>query len=156
MSLDALPHGPEFRFLDRLILLTPGQSATAEFVIRPDLPFLAGHFPGNPLFPGVLLVEAGAQLAGVVAQSDPHQNALQDLRLSAIRSIKIYDTGTPNDTLSVEARLLGRLEGLVQAEIRVWRKSDQRLLLEGQVILAGRVDRGGSAEKDPFKDGKLR
>lgn len=71
LALAALPHGPEFRFLDRLLTLEPGRCGTVEFARRGDEGFLRGHFPGEPLLPGVLLIEAAAQLAGVVAQSDP-------------------------------------------------------------------------------------
>ena len=49
-ALSLLPHGPEFRFLDRLISLEPGESATAEFTVRDEHPFLRGHFPGNPAY----------------------------------------------------------------------------------------------------------
>ena len=68
-ALSFLPHGPEFRFVDRLSALEPGASGAAEFTLRGDEPFLRGHFPGEPLMPGVLLVEAVAQLAGVVCFS---------------------------------------------------------------------------------------
>ncbi|MST95403.1 MAG: hypothetical protein EXS33_09100 [Pedosphaera sp.] len=71
IALASLPHGPEFRFLDRLLRLDPGQSGAGEYTVRRDEPFLRGHFPGQPMMPGVLLVEAAAQLAGTVAQSDP-------------------------------------------------------------------------------------
>ena len=70
-ALAFLPHGPEFRFVDRLLTLDPGKNGSGEYKVRGDEPFLRGHFPGQPLFPGVLLVEAAAQLAGTVAQSDP-------------------------------------------------------------------------------------
>ena len=70
-ALSLLPHGPEFRFLDRVTELEPGHHGRAKYKIRGDEPFLRGHFPGEPIFPGVLLVEAAAQLVGVVAQSDP-------------------------------------------------------------------------------------
>ena len=70
-ALNLLPHGADFRFLDRLTKLDPGQSGAGEYRVRGDEPFLRGHFPGEPMFPGVLLAEAAAQLAGVVAQSDP-------------------------------------------------------------------------------------
>src|SRR5258708_37194883 len=70
-ALRFLPHGPEFRFLDRVLSLDPGRSGTGEYRVRGDEPFLLGHFPGNPIFPGVLVVEAAAQLAGLVGQSDP-------------------------------------------------------------------------------------
>jgi len=66
-ALKFLPHGPEFRFLDRLTSLDPGRSGAGEYRVRGDEPFLRGHFPGQPIFPGVLLAEAAAQLAGVVA-----------------------------------------------------------------------------------------
>ena len=69
-ALKQLPHGPEFRFLDRLTRLDPGKSGSGEYRLRGDEPFLRGHFPGAPIFPGVLLLEAAAQLAGTVAQFD--------------------------------------------------------------------------------------
>src|SRR5438046_3114225 len=115
-ALDALPHGPEFRFIHRLIALDPGLSATAEYEVRGTEPFLAGHFPGDPLFPGVLLVEAGAQLAGIVAQTDPRVPGGTRLRLTALRAVKIFGTGRPGDSICFRARLLQRLGHLVQAE----------------------------------------
>ena len=78
-ALAALPHGPEFRFIDRLLALAPGQSGEGEYTLRGDEPFLSGHFPGHPLMPGVLLIEAAAQLAGTVAQSDPNVTPLKNL-----------------------------------------------------------------------------
>jgi len=69
-ALQRLPHGPEFRFIDRLIELEPGKRGVGQYTVRGDEPFLRGHFPGEPMMPGVLLVEAAAQLAGVLAQSD--------------------------------------------------------------------------------------
>ena len=60
-ALDLLPHGSEFRFLDRLLSLEPGKSGAGEYAVRGDEPFLRGHFPGRPMMPGVLLVEAAAQ-----------------------------------------------------------------------------------------------
>src|SRR5215467_11713084 len=91
-ALASLPHGPEFRFLDRLTRLEPGVKGAGEYTVRGDEPFLRGHFPGQPLFPGVLLVEAAAQLAGTVAQSDPQIPPLAGLKLTALRGIKILGT----------------------------------------------------------------
>src|SRR6266851_3916209 len=115
-ALASLPHGPEFRFLDRLTALEPGKSGAGEYTVRGDEPFLHGHFPGQPLMPGVLLVEAAAQLAGVVAQSDPQLPRLAGLKLTALRNVKILGTARPGEVIHLEARVTGRLGGLVQAQ----------------------------------------
>ncbi|MCX8156442.1 MAG: beta-hydroxyacyl-ACP dehydratase [Verrucomicrobiae bacterium] len=135
-ALARLPHGPEFRFVDRLTALEPGVRGAGEYHVRGDEPFLRGHFPGLPLFPGVLLVEAAAQLAGVVAQTAPGQAPLEDLKLTALRHIKIWDTARPGETLQLTARITGRLGGLIQAETEV--SAGGRLLLQGQITLGGR------------------
>src|SRR5271156_6023367 len=88
-ALNLLPHGAEFRFIDRLVNLNPGLSGEGEYKVRGDEPFLRGHFPGEPIFPGVLLVEAAAQLAGVVAQCDPQISPMPGLKLTALRAVKI-------------------------------------------------------------------
>lgn len=118
-ALDALPHGPEFRFLDRLIELDPGRRGAGQYTLRGDEPFLRGHFPGQPLMPGVLLIEAAAQLAGVVAQSDPAIPPLPGLKLTAVRSAKITGTARPGETLQIAAEVTGRMGNLVQATATV-------------------------------------
>ena len=115
-ALNLLPHGAEFRFIDRLTQLNPGQSGEGEYTVRGDEPFLRGHFPGEPLFPGVLLVEAAAQLAGVVAQSDPKIAPLKNLKLTALRQVKILGTAKPGGIILVAAKITGRLGNLVQAQ----------------------------------------
>jgi len=112
--LAALPHGPEFRFIDALESLDPGKSATARYLVRGDESFLAGHFPGNPLMPGVILIEAIAQLGGVVAQSDPVIPPLEDLLLTGLRCSQILGASEPGETLSLRAEGAGRLGGLIQ------------------------------------------
>jgi 3-hydroxyacyl-[acyl-carrier-protein] dehydratase len=115
-ALSRLPHGAEFRFLDRLARMNPGESGAGEYTVRGDEPFLRGHFPGEPIFPGVLLAEATAQLAGVVAQSDPRIPALKNLKLTALRNVKILGTAKIGDLILLEARIAGRLGNLVQAQ----------------------------------------
>ena len=134
-ALDRLPHGPEFRFVDRLIELDPGKSGVGEYRVRGDEAFLKAHFPGEPIFPGVLLVEAGAQLAGVVAQSDRAITPLAGLKLTALRAVKILGTAAPGEVIRVEARVTGRLGKLVQAETSA--SVDGRSLMTAQVALSG-------------------
>ena len=115
-ALSALPHGPEFRFVDRLRALEPGSSGEGIYLVRGDEAFLAGHFPGRPMMPGVVLAEAVAQLAGVVAQTDPEVPALADLRLTALKSVKILGAAVPGDELVIRARVTGRMANLILAE----------------------------------------
>ena len=134
-ALAHLPHGPEFRFLDRLTALDPGKSGTGEYTVRGDEPFLRGHFPGEPLFPGVLLIEAAAQVAGTVAQSDPQIPPLQGLRLTAVRGAKILGTARPGQTITFEARINGRMPGLVQASVIV--SLSGHIILQTELTLSG-------------------
>jgi len=61
-----LPHRPPFRFVDAVDDLVPGERVRARYRVTGDEAFLAGHFPGNPIFPGVIQLEALAQ-AGAIA-----------------------------------------------------------------------------------------
>ena len=115
-ALAALPHGAEFRFVDRLVSLRPGAEAEGRYRVRGDEAFLAGHFPGRPMMPGVILAEAVAQLAGVVAQTDPEVPAMADLRLTALRNVKILGAAVPGDELVIRAEVTGRMGNLVLAE----------------------------------------
>jgi 3-hydroxyacyl-[acyl-carrier-protein] dehydratase len=130
-----LPHGPEFRFLDRLLTLEPGCHGTAEYTVRGDEPFLRGHFPGQPLFPGVLLIEAAAQLAGIIAQSDPNIPALPGLKLTALKSVKILGSAVPGEVIRLEGTLTGRLGKLVQAQVKA--AVGGRISLTADLTLSG-------------------
>lgn len=134
-ALRALPHGPEFRFVDRITRLEPGKAGAGEYTVRGDEPFLRGHFPGDPLMPGVLLVEAGAQLAGVVAQSDPIVGPLPGLKLTALRTVKILGAARPGEVLHIEAAVNGRLGHLIQAQAKV--TVGGVLYLSAEITLAG-------------------
>lgn len=114
-ALACLPHGPEFRFVDRLTSLEPGRKGEGVFVVKAEAAWLKGHFPGEPIMPGVLLAEAIAQLAGVVAQCDPVAGSLPNLKLTALRNVKILGVARPGDTICLKAEITGRLGNLVQA-----------------------------------------
>ena len=134
-ALAHLPHGPEFRFIDRLTALDPGKSGRGEFTLRGDEPFLRGHFPSEPLMPGVLLIEAAAQLAGTVAQSDPNITPLGNLRLTSIRGAKILGAAKPGETMILETQIIGRMAGLIQASATV--SVAGRVILQTELTLSG-------------------
>jgi 3-hydroxyacyl-[acyl-carrier-protein] dehydratase len=136
-ALASLPHGPEFRFLDRLTALDPGKSGAGEYQVRGDEPFLKGHFPSQPLLPGVLLVEAAAQLAGTVAQSDPQIPPMKSLKLTAMRAVKILGTARPGETVQLQAAVTGRLGNLVQA--RATASVNGVTVLQAELTLSGEI-----------------
>jgi 3-hydroxyacyl-[acyl-carrier-protein] dehydratase len=61
-----LPHRPPFLFVDRVIKVIPDRWIVAERELRPDEPQFAGHFPGKPIMPGVLVTDALAQTSGLL------------------------------------------------------------------------------------------
>ena len=134
-ALDALPHGGGFRFVDELVSLDRGVSAHGRYLVRGDEAFLAGHFPGNPMMPGVVLAEAVAQLAGVAAQCDPELPPLADLRLTGLGKVKILGAAVPGDTLDIEVTIAGRMGNLVQAEGEV--RVGDKLVCSARVTLSG-------------------
>jgi 3-hydroxyacyl-[acyl-carrier-protein] dehydratase len=64
--LQRLPHRAPFRFVTRVVSHSPGERAEAVWSVTGEEDFLSGHFPGEPIVPGVLLSEALAQLSGIV------------------------------------------------------------------------------------------
>ena len=136
-ALESLPHGPSFRFLDELISLLPGVEATARYQVKGDEAFLEGHFPGNPIMPGVILIESIAQLGGVVFQTDPHHPAMSDVRLTGIRAAKILGAAVPGNMLEIRAKIEGRLGGLVQIEGEV--RNEHGILATARVTLSGTI-----------------
>jgi len=136
-ALNFLPHGVEFRFLDRVVQLDAGRSGAGEYTVRGDEPFLRGHFPGEPIFPGVLLIEAAAQLAGVVAQSDPKIPPLAGLKLTALRNVKIFGTARLGEAIRLEAKITGRLGNLIQAQASA--------LVAGKTVLTAELTLSGQS-----------
>lgn len=136
-ALELLPHGASFRFIDELTVLVPGKEAEGMYLVKGSESFLEGHFPGNPMMPGVILIEAIAQLGGIVAQTDPEISVMSDMRLTGVRAAKILGAAIPGQQLSVVARLEGRLGGLVQVEGSV--SVGDQLLATARITLSGTI-----------------
>ena len=100
-----LPHRPPFRFVDAVDDLHAGVSITARYRVTGDEAFLAGHFPGNPVFPGVIQVEALAQAyidAGILpAKKDDDSRHVASATLGGADVLVSWlATGTPRDQYS--------------------------------------------------------
>ncbi|WP_345738046.1 beta-hydroxyacyl-ACP dehydratase [Prosthecobacter algae] len=135
-ALSALPHGPSFRFVDELVSMEAGVTATGRWTLKGDEAFLEGHFPGQPLLPGVIMIESLAQLGGILAQSDRGDQPLKNVRLTAVRQFKILGSIPPGETLTIVARRDAVMPGLVQVSGEIT-TADGTRLATGSVILSG-------------------
>jgi 3-hydroxyacyl-[acyl-carrier-protein] dehydratase len=137
VSLDpialGLPHRAPFVFVDEVTTHIAGESAICTKRFAPDEPFFAGHFPGDPLVPGVILTEALAQTAGIAA-GQPGRG----FRLTAIRAMKFLAPVRPDELITLSALKLGAVGGLWQFEVRA--SVGERKVAEGVVVLSEVAD----------------
>ena len=102
--LDLLPHRPPFLFISAVQACEPGQSVVASYSVTGDEAFLAGHFPGNPIFPGVLQLEALAQAGAIAVLSDERFAGSLPL-FAGVEDTRFRRIVRPGDTLSLEVTM---------------------------------------------------
>jgi 3-hydroxymyristoyl/3-hydroxydecanoyl-(acyl carrier protein) dehydratase len=105
-----IPHRPPFLWIDRVEELEPGVRCVAVKFVDPADPIFAGHFPAKPILPGVLLIEAVAQTAGVMLGSVAPQGATSAgerlALLAAVSRFKFFKPVSPGRELRIETRKL--------------------------------------------------
>ena len=111
-----------------------GRSVEAKTSFEADDPMFEGHFPGNPLVPGVILTEALAQAAGIAAASGHPEATRPMFLLSAIRTMKFFKAVRPEEPIDLRAEKVGEVEGMVQFKVAASVKGT--LVAEGQLVLS--------------------
>lgn len=100
---DLLPHRPPFRFVDHVDACEPGVSVSARWRITGDESWLAGHFPGRPVVPGVLQVEALAQAGAIAVLARPGVDRLP--LLGGVEAVRFRRQVRPGDELRLDVEL---------------------------------------------------
>jgi 3-hydroxyacyl-[acyl-carrier-protein] dehydratase len=135
-----LPHRPPFVFVQELIACAPGVSAECATTFYRNDAMFAGHFPGNPLVPGVILTEALAQTAGIAAASAFPEDARPFFLLSAIRTMKFLQAVRPDQRIILRARKMGEVGDLLQFAVEA--SVDERQVAGGELVLSNASSRG--------------
>ena len=107
LSLDPaywLPHRPPFLLVDAMVSIEPGLRASGEWTLKGDEWFFPGHFPGRPITPGVLLLEAIAQCGAVAVLADPRYTGRLPL-FGGVESARFRRQGVPGDTVLLECEM---------------------------------------------------
>lgn len=110
--IDVLPHRPPFLFLDRMLSCADG-AAVGERTFGADAPFFAGHFPGNPVVPGVILIEGLAQTLAYLAL---RQTVGGTVLLTGVDGCKIRRPVRPDETVTYRVQVKRARRNMVIAE----------------------------------------
>lgn len=124
-----LPHRAPFIFVDEVIEVSAGSHATGSKTFSDDEPFFRGHFPGDPLVPGVILAEALAQMAGIAAGFSEN-----GYRLAAIKQMKFSRPVRPAEKIVLRAKKETEAGKLIQFSVSALVGNE--VAAEGLIVLS--------------------
>ncbi|HUK87187.1 MAG TPA: 3-hydroxyacyl-ACP dehydratase FabZ [Terriglobales bacterium] len=111
-----LPHRYPFLLIDRVLDLTPKKRIVALKNVTVNEPFFAGHFPGFPIMPGVLVVEAIAQAGGVLILNEPENRQGKLMVFTGIERARFRRPVVPGDQLRIEVEVVAWRHAAVRME----------------------------------------
>jgi 3-hydroxyacyl-[acyl-carrier-protein] dehydratase len=123
-----LPHGPEFRFVSRVDEVQPGAMARGAWIVTGKEAFLAGHFPGSPIVPGVLIAEALAQISGMAGP----ENSGSGGKVAQI-DIRFEASAVPPVEIAIKSKLVRVLGALQMFEVAA--QAGGTVLARGSITL---------------------
>jgi len=132
--LQRVPHAFPFRMIDRILEIEKGKRAVALKNVSIDEPYFSGHFPKDPVMPGVLIFEAMAQTGGLAFQSSFEKDEEGIPVLGGIEEFRLKKSVIPGDQLIMEAEVLHVFSKL--AKIKILARVRGEIVAEGTVVLA--------------------
>ncbi len=129
--MEYLPHREPFLLVDRILEMERGQKVVAEKDVLADEPWFEGHFPGNPVLPGVLIIEAMAQAAGVLAFWTEESKGSSVAYFTSINKVRFRKPVVPGETIRLELDLIRRRGN-------IWRFQGHAYV-DGQLVAEGEV-----------------
>jgi 3-hydroxyacyl-[acyl-carrier-protein] dehydratase len=130
---ELLPHRYPFLLVDRILELEPGKRVVGIKNVTVNEPFFQGHFPQKPIMPGVLLIEAMAQVGGVLVLSIP-ENKGKMAYLTGIDKARFRRLVVPGDQLRIEITILQTRLGVGKVKARA--EVDGKTAVEAELMYA--------------------
>ena len=128
------PHGAGFSFLDSFEVTVAGREGRGRKWLDSKLPFFADHFPGQPLMPGVLLIECAAQTAGALWASTLSANAPTHFILAQVAQFKLQQPVLPSETIETDVVLDKTFGNLAQFDVTL--RVNQIEVARGRLVLS--------------------
>ncbi len=132
--LQRLPHSFPFRMIDRILEIEPGKRAVALKNVSIDEPYLQGHFPKEPVMPGILILEALAQTGGIAFHSSFGKEEETVPFLAAVDRFRLNKRVVPGDQIIMEAEIQHIFSNLAKVKVRA--KVGEETVAEGVLVLA--------------------
>ncbi|WP_409526614.1 3-hydroxyacyl-ACP dehydratase FabZ [Nitrincola sp. MINF-07-Sa-05] len=133
-----LPHRYPFLLVDRVLELVPGESIVAIKNVTVNEPYFNGHFPGHPVMPGVLLVEAMAQAAGILGfktmNKRPEDGSIY--YFVGADDLRFKRPVVPGDQVKLEARVISDRRGIWKFDVKA--SVDGNLVCSATILCADR------------------
>ena len=107
-----IPHREPFLFIDTCNIKIPGEYGVSSKVFKENEYFFKGHFPNNPIVPGVIIVEAMAQTAGIVVSYNLKDNDEKSVLFMSVSKAKFRKPILPNDKILFEVRFLNKVKNV--------------------------------------------
>ena len=138
-----LPHRYPFLLVDRVVEIVPGQKLTAYKNVTTNEPFFQGHFPGHPVMPGVLILEALAQASAILAYKSAGMDPSQKVTyLMAIDGAKFRKPVVPGDRLTLQVEV-------VKHKGQIWKQKGTASVDGAKVAEGEFLGRRAQAHDDP-------